>query len=575
MKEIIQTMFMKVIIVCMLIYSIIPHYAAQAYVLCGPGDTIDVLDGEYRVLNNVWGADTNQCIDVYPDSTYFSVIYSEHDQSSVASYPFILKGCHWGGQNCTNNSGMPVRVSSIVTAPFSWDINTAGVSGTWNASYESWFSTSGGTAPDAAELMIWIDYGGGAWPGGSYQGTVSIGGFNWDVYHASPWGDWDHYIAYRLITPANYVSLDFKDFIDDSVSRGFISPLWYMDNMEAGFEIWRDGEGLTTNSFSGSVIAIENNPPTVSITSPSNGVRFNHGDDITINADASDSDGFVTRVEFYEDSTKLGEDTISPYSCTWYDVPTGCYSLTAKATDNDSDKTTSSTVNIMVTYDDGRGMILREWWYGIPGFLVSNLTLNLNYPDNPTGRELITILEGPTNVADYYGTRIRGYLHPVTSGDYTFWIASDNNSELWLSTNTNPANATLIACVSGSHQTDPRQWDKYTEQQSPTISLTAGHKYYIEVLHKEHNSSDNIAVAWEGPGISQEVIDGFYLSPWILLYGDITYDNKVNMNDLSEFCEIWWLENDCNKTKQLDLNDDCIINFYEFCFFAQNWLKEI
>jgi len=254
MKKVIQATFIKIVIVCMFFYLIIPHYAAQADVLCGRWDTIDVLDGEYQVLNNVWGATTTQCIEVDANSTYFSVILSEHDQSDVASYPFILKGRHFGNAN-TQNSGMPVRVSKIVTAPFSWNISTAGVSGTWNAAYESWFSITGGTEPNAAELMIWIDSAGGAWPAGSYQGTVYIGGHNWDVYHLwpCPWGNWDHYIAYKITTPTDSVNLDFKDFIDDSVSRGYIDPNWYLDNMEAGFEIWRDGQGLTTNSFSGSV----------------------------------------------------------------------------------------------------------------------------------------------------------------------------------------------------------------------------------------------------------------------------------------------------------------------------------
>jgi len=249
MKEITETWSIKVIIACMFLYSIILPYAAQADVFCGRWDTIDVLGGEYRILNNVWGATTTQCIEVDPSSTYFSVIYSEHDQSGVASYPFILKGYHWGSG--TSNSGMPVKVSKVVTAPFTWSVDPNGAAGTWNIAYESWFSINGGTEPDAGELMVWINYAGGAWPAGSYQGTVSIGGHSWDVYFAD-WADWD-YIAYKITSPTDCVNLDFKDFIDDSVSRGFINPSWYMDNMEAGFEIWRDGKGLTTNSFSGSV----------------------------------------------------------------------------------------------------------------------------------------------------------------------------------------------------------------------------------------------------------------------------------------------------------------------------------
>ncbi len=58
------------------------------------------------------------------------------------------------------------------------------------------------------------------------------------------------------------------------------------------------------------------------------------------------------------------------------------------------------------------------------------------------------------------------------------------------------------------------------------------------------------------------------------LYGDLTGDNKVDMEDLPEFCEVWLVE-DCNNNNilELDLDDDCIINFYEYSFFAQNWLK--
>ncbi len=58
-------------------------------------------------------------------------------------------------------------------------------------------------------------------------------------------------------------------------------------------------------------------------------------------------------------------------------------------------------------------------------------------------------------------------------------------------------------------------------------------------------------------------------------YGDLTGDGIVNIYDLAEFCEIWWLENGCDETIGLDLNGDCIINFYEFSTLAQNWLEGI
>jgi hypothetical protein len=160
----------------------------------------------------------------------------------------------------------------------------------------------------------------------------------------------------------------------------------------------------------------------------------------------------------------------------------------------------------------GSGTILREYWNNISGTAVTNLTSNPSYPNNPTGSGQLTSLEGPTNTADNYGSRIRGYIHPPASGAYTFWLASDDSGELWLSTSDNPANAARIAYVNS--WTNSREWTKYTTQQSAAITLTAGQKYYIEVLQKEGTGGDNVAVAWQGPGIAQAVIAGSYLSPF-------------------------------------------------------------
>lgn len=91
-----------------------------------------------------------------------------------------------------------------------------------------------------------------------------------------------------------------------------------------------------------------NQPPAVSVTSPSNSATFNQGQSITINASASDTDGSVTLVEFYADGAKIGQDISSPYSFTWSGAATGTHTITAKATDNGGASTTSGGVNITV-----------------------------------------------------------------------------------------------------------------------------------------------------------------------------------------------------------------------------------
>jgi hypothetical protein len=174
---------------------------------------------------------------------------------------------------------------------------------------------------------------------------------------------------------------------------------------------------------------------------------------------------------------------------------------------------TSITGNFIQQGTGGTGQVLREYWLNVTGNAVTSLTSNANYPNSPTGSEQLTSLEGATNVADNYGARIRGYIHPLITGAYTFWLASDDGGELWLSTNDSPANAARIAFV--TEWTSPREWTKFASQRSASINLTAGQKYYVEVLHKEATGGDNFAVSWQGPGIPQAVIAGNLLSPFV------------------------------------------------------------
>ena len=88
--------------------------------------------------------------------------------------------------------------------------------------------------------------------------------------------------------------------------------------------------------------------PSVSVTAPSGGSVFTAPANVTLNASASDADGTVAKVEFFQGSTKLGEDLTAPYSFSWTNVSAGTYSLTAKATDNLGGVTTSAPVAITV-----------------------------------------------------------------------------------------------------------------------------------------------------------------------------------------------------------------------------------
>jgi gliding motility-associated-like protein len=98
----------------------------------------------------------------------------------------------------------------------------------------------------------------------------------------------------------------------------------------------------------GSTAPPTNQLPTVSLTSPTNNTSLPPGT-VTISANAADTNGSVNKVEFFNGATKLGEDTSSPYSYSWTNVPAGTYKLTAKATDNQGGATTSSVVTITIS----------------------------------------------------------------------------------------------------------------------------------------------------------------------------------------------------------------------------------
>ncbi|MDZ7317172.1 MAG: PA14 domain-containing protein [candidate division KSB1 bacterium] len=156
----------------------------------------------------------------------------------------------------------------------------------------------------------------------------------------------------------------------------------------------------------------------------------------------------------------------------------------------------------------GTGSIFREYWLNVQGTSVAQIPLHLP----PDGRERLDRFEGPADWRDNYASRIRGYLHPPADGVYTFYIASDDNSQLYLSADENPINKKLIASV--NDWTNPREWKKYGSQRSAGIELKAGRKYYIEALHKEGGGGDNLAVGWQTAGKPIEVIDALYLSPF-------------------------------------------------------------
>jgi ELWxxDGT repeat protein len=170
-----------------------------------------------------------------------------------------------------------------------------------------------------------------------------------------------------------------------------------------------------------------------------------------------------------------------------------------------------------------KGSITYEIWPDVPGKAVSAIPV----ATLPASTSFLDHFGGPSNVADSFGSRIRGYVYAPRTGEYTFWIAGANNCELWLSSDDSPEKKRRIAFLYGFSA--PQEWSKHPSQKSKPIRLEAGRKYYIEALHKADSGDDHVAIAWLLPnGVLEAPIPGIRLgtfmpkeniSPWVQLLG--------------------------------------------------------
>jgi len=149
----------------------------------------------------------------------------------------------------------------------------------------------------------------------------------------------------------------------------------------------------------------------VSITLPANNSVFFTGDNVTINATASSSNSTIAKVEFYQGSTKLGEDTSSPYSYAWTSVPAGTYSLTARAIDNNSVTGTSMWVGITVL-PQTNGLPVISQNAGASDITTVSVTMNGNLLSTGTSATAVSLYWGTGDP----GTTTVGWNHVVNFG---------------------------------------------------------------------------------------------------------------------------------------------------------------
>jgi hypothetical protein len=184
-----------------------------------------------------------------------------------------------------------------------------------------------------------------------------------------------------------------------------------------------------------------------------------------------------------------------------------------------------------------QGALSWDYYYEVTPQAVSSLQSFPYYTMSaPTTNGYLTVFDtdqitdgdlnnNPTfgGLGDNYGDVVSGFLTPTVSGAYYFFLASDDASELDLSTDSTVANATMIANESGCchgflEPGDPNN----SGQTTPTpITLTAGTPYFVRALHTEGGGGDYVKVAWRlstdnTPATNLTAIASQYLSTFRL-----------------------------------------------------------
>lgn len=190
-------------------------------------------------------------------------------------------------------------------------------------------------------------------------------------------------------------------------------------------------------------------------------------------------------------------------------APAGYYPLTVTA----QNAAGSDSKQVILYVTSTGGAATRDVWTGVTGTGLNAIPLHTA----PAVSSPVALLEAPDNTGDGFGERIRGYITAPATGLFTFFLTSDELAELWISAGEEPARRLKRAWVSGAGIADG-VWDAQPGQKSITMRMTAGRRYYFEVLRRESSGSDHLAVAWLKPGqtdpAQKEVIPGWALTPY-------------------------------------------------------------
>ncbi len=204
----------------------------------------------------------------------------------------------------------------------------------------------------------------------------------------------------------------------------------------------------------------------------------------------------------------------------------GVTTITLTVTDADGG---SSNTDFALTVNALVGGLRREVYLDVPGYQLPELTSHAKFPNLPDIRDAVLAFETPFEIGDNYGQRLSGYLRPPVTGEYTFYISSDHEGALFISTDENPVNKVQVA--SEPEWNGVREWVNGGNQisrgnppvnVSQPIQMEAGRLYYVEALQKAGGFGDHIEVTWQRPGEAPPLNGAPSIASPFIVYEDST-----------------------------------------------------
>jgi len=316
----------------------------------------------------------------------------------------------------------------------------------------------------SAKLSVFAKLGG---PGSASNTVYSVTNTSW-LETSITWNNkpaWGMALNTNSVTGTNWYLFDVTGYVKSQKNAGSNSvSLALHDPTNYSLLISLNSKENSTNKPS-LVIVTTNSPLSISITNPVNNALFAAPAHITINASASDSDGTVTQVQFFQGTNILGVATGAPYNLAWTNVTSGTYALTARASDDQGLVSTSGVVPVVVdippsislqpanqTVRQGSNAVFTVTATGTAPLSYRWLLNRTNFLAGATNATLTLTNVQLTNTGNYYSVVVTNVVGSVTSSNavLTVLVPPSITSQPTNQTVTQGDNATFTVTAAGT-----------------------------------------------------------------------------------------------------------------------------